>query len=725
MRLGEATNWDQLLRACELARKRRLEKRRGFDYVWWMNIALRAGDHFVEWHPLRSEYIDPDPNPDSRYRMVINQAQVVYRTELAKLLKSRPMMEVVAASTSSRDINATKLSRNVLDGLEWKFRLRQLRKQWISWGLTTGTSAIFIGYDSDDDRDGEFEFLIDPNTSEPVFDPRRISQLNDLVDTGELDGLQKESWPLGDLEYKVFSSFQLLPDETKLNWNEIRNLITTEVVDYDEACGIWPAAKRLRPQSDAVLGTVEKRMMMQLGLMPSRDAVVQDALKIHTFWLLPRTYRANNFLKNGIMFRWSGDQILEKQPVFPFQDNRMPFVFFTHIPQDEVIWGKSILEDIRDANIELDRKVNQLIENADYMANPQWLVATQHQIIGKIKNAAGGMIRYVHAPGVPEPSRLEGASMPAQFERLPQLLREIILEISGQSETSRGRVPTGVRSGVAVAYLQEEDESKIAPTVEEVEIGAALMGSLSLSRISQFYTLKRTLRFRGDDGMWDVVEFMGADLKGVADVIPVAGSALPKSKAARQQYVLELVNLGVERDPYRIRQMLELGEGDPDDTDKARAQAKRENLMMLHGMHRPGDPNKEPMYGVQADQAQGPADAGVTQGPSGQDKQPMAPPVFQWHNHQVHVQVHRSLMMDEMFDQLQMTRPEIVRLFNEHIAMHEQVLQQQMQQEMQMQLALRGGPSPQGGGGGQPQAPMDMPDMADQAQAMGPDGVPV
>jgi hypothetical protein len=85
--------------------------------------------------------------------------------------------------------------------------------------------------------------------------------------------------------------------------------------------------------------------------------------------------------------------------------------------------------------------------------------------------------------------------MPAQVENILNNLREQILDISGQSEVARGRVPTGVRSGVAVAYLQEEDDTKLAPTVENMEEEIARMGSLTLERFGQFYTLQRTLRF--------------------------------------------------------------------------------------------------------------------------------------------------------------------------------------------------------------------------------------
>src|SRR5262245_22642640 len=173
----------------------------------------------------------------------------------------------------------------------------------------------------------------------------------------------------------------------------------------------------------------------------------------------------------------------------------MPFIFFQHIPNSLTIWPDSVMTHIRGPNLEIDKTVSQLIENKDYMANPMWLVATQHRIRGQIKNVAGSIVRYRHVPQIPPPAPVPGLEMPRQVENLVVALRDQILDICGQSEVARGRVPSGVRSGVAVAYLQEEDDSKIAPTIENMEEAIALMSSLTLERFSQFYSVPRMIRF--------------------------------------------------------------------------------------------------------------------------------------------------------------------------------------------------------------------------------------
>lgn len=696
MRIGEATNKKDLLQALEQARDRRIDLRRGYETVWWNNIALVAGDHYAQWNPTVGRFEDRDLTwvdewDNKKPRIVINHALTVARTELSKLTKAHPIMEIIANSDEQNDIAATKVGKAALDYAEWKFKLRKMRKNALWWMIQTGLGAVFIGFDHLNDRSGYMEFLIDPETGDPTFDPARKREIQDQMDNGTLDKVKMERYPLGDLEYKVYSPFQLLPDETVTDFEEIKDLITDEIVDIDVLKGIYgKSADHLKPDSNMQLGVMETRMLARAGVPGGAGATnsVDSGCRVSTFWLPPGVYRGNKLLENGIMVRWTtGRNILDISDYFPFQDGRIPFVFFQHIPSSTSIWPDCVINHIRGPNLEIDKTVSQLIENKDYMANPMWLIATQHKIKGEVRNVAGAIVRYRHVPNIPPPTPVQGLEMPRQVESLLTGLREQILEISGQSEVSRGNVPQGARSGVAVAYMQEEDDTKIAPTVETMEEAIAMMGSMTLERFGQFYTIERLLRFYRRDGVFDVRKFKGADLKNNTDVVTQAGSAMPKSKAARQQYTLELISLGILKDPHKIEQMLELGYGEPDDVEKSIAQANRENNYMLHGTF--------------VEQFMHPDQQGAEA--SADQKAPTAIPVKKWHNHQVHIARHTSVMMDEEFDKLVISDPDIVRLFDEHIQMHQQMLEEQQQAQMQQLLAAKGAPDgPPGNSAPQP-----------------------
>jgi hypothetical protein len=700
MRIGECTRDSDLLAALETARERRLNHRRGWEIVWWNNIALVAGDHYATWDPMRALYVDRDPAFDpvtdakeKKPRMVINHALSVARTELSKLTKSKPITDVIANSDDPQDLAATKVGRSALDYAEWKFKLPRLRKQALWWMIQTGLGALYVGWDSHDERAGSLSYIVDPATGDPTFSPVRKREIQALVDEGTLDAAPEVNFPLGEVEFKVYSPFQLFPDETALDFEEIRDLITTEVADVDVVKGLYGRAARDIGPEQVNLGTMDQRASQTSGWANWRDPGSQqdNACYIHTFWLLPQTYRGNKYLEGGKYVRWCQNRIIDSSPGFPFQDGRMPFVFFQHIPQAVSIWPDTVINHIRGPNLEIDKIVSQLVEAKDYMANPMWRVATQQKVKGQIKAAAGSILRYVHVPNVPPPEPIQGLEMPQQVESLLAGLREQIMEISGQSEVAHGNVPTGVRSGVAVAYLQEEDDTKIAPTIENMEFAIALEGSLTLERFSQFYVVERIIQFYRPDGRFDAMKFKGANLKDNTQVICQAGSAMPRSKAAKQQYTLELVSLGILTDPEQIEEQLDIGSGAPSVKDMNVHQAIRENNIMLHGL-------SMGMFHLSRDASPEETQQTVS----------AAVPVKAWQDHATHIEHHTMQMMDEEFDRLSISHPGIVRLFDEHVAMHQKMMADQQAAMAQAQAAAKGAPEGAGGipagNGGPPDA---------------------
>ena len=711
MRIGEVTNKKDLIQAVERLRKERLENRRPFEEVWWNNIALVAGDHYASYDAQQAGFVEV-PKERHQIRLVLNQARVVLRTEIAKLMKAKPIMEVVPNSNDEKDIAAAKVGKFALDAAEWKFDLRRKRKRALWWTGITGCASIYVGYDPANTDDGFFEVTLDPNTNEPVWDPRRKAEIQRMVDEGDIDEQEPEQWALGDLEFRLYTPFHMLPDDTVFDFDECKDIIVTDVVELEVAKDTWKeSASDITPEAGRP--SFMNRMLRRAGLSTSdsNQYASEDTVLVHTYWLKPGIYDSP-FLRDGIMIRWTGHEVeLEYHDGFPFDDARLPFAFFRHTENAVAIWPDTVMTDIRDVNLELDKTISLLLENRDYMTSPMWRKAKQHQV-AKIKMQPGGEVEYVHVRDVPPPEPIPGTPMPTQVENLVVGLRDQILDISGQGEVSRGRLPAGVRSGVQMTYLQEEDETRLGPVADEWEATISTMASLILSRMGQFYSIPRLMKNYRPGGQADVRKFKGADLKGNTDVQVQTGTGLPKLKAARQQFAINMAELGIETDPKRLRDILELGEGEPDEIDLAFSQADRENEEMRGqamiggqmtmqpdvaaipgangggmpgGVPVPGGPPPEPPMGMNP-----------MFGPSPEEQMsqtgPQAVPVKKWHNHAAHKKRHYRYMSTVEFERLARTRPEIVRIFDEHTAMHEQAEQALQMQQMQMMMAARGGP---------------------------------
>jgi hypothetical protein len=104
-----------------------------------------------------------------------------------------------------------------------------------------------------------------------------------------------------------------------------------------------------------------------------------------------------------------------------------------------------------------------------------------------------------------------------------------------------------------------------------------------LSLIAQFYDMPRTTVIYQRHSDPEVLDFTGTMLNGIQGVETQAGSALPRSKAAKQQFIMDLYSMGIEQNPAKVKEMLELGEGEPEDFEDDLAQAERENSRLQEG----------------------------------------------------------------------------------------------------------------------------------------------
>jgi hypothetical protein len=109
---------------------------------------------------------------------------------------------------------------------------------------------------------------------------------------------------------------------------------------------------------------------------------------------------------------------------------------------------------------------------------------------------------------------------------------------------------------------------------------------------ARFNTDERTIQIAGEDGNWDIFSFRAELLKDNTNVEVQAGSAMPRSKAAKQAAMLEVLSLafqyGLEFDPRDLRKFFKDYEVAAlerlfDSTSQDEQQAQRENRLLSKG----------------------------------------------------------------------------------------------------------------------------------------------
>jgi hypothetical protein len=652
------------------------DMRRAHEAVWWQSIAAFSGDLWAEFNPHDRKLYEV-PKSEIRTRLAINLIQPVVRTEYAKLLKNKPLINSVAESTDPRAMNAAKVGDVVLNNYcEKTYHKPRVRRGALIWVLLCGMGGIFTDYD-----ESAYAEITVPagRDGTPIFDPVVLKELQAYYKDVAHRPMPTTTIRVGDLRYAVVSPFSLVWDFSKLDPHDSAWCVYSEVFDTLEIERRWNV--QVEAKGGVKPAVMEQRLLNRIDLtgQASFDSLTsQDLAEVHRMFIKP----GHLFFPEGAEIVYT-DEALVDVTNFPYTHKQLPISMMGHVPMPTSRHPMSVIPQIADVALELSKTESQMVDNRNIMSNPPWLEWDLNDIPeGAIQNKPGLRIKAKFRPGVPEPHPVQMPDLPGYMKDLPVIFREHILEISGQGETSQGKVPAGARSGVAIAYLQEEDDTKLGPTVQEFEEMIERESWQTLQLIAQFFEIPRTIQVYKRNSEPEVIDFYGSMLQGIAGVEVQAGSALPRSKAAKQQFMFDLWDRGVVQDPRQLMEMLELTQAEAADWEVDIEQAERENAKM------------------QAGQQQN---------------------VLQWYTHEIHQYVHRRHMKSAEYDDYP---DDVKKIYEDHDSMHTKAIEAKQLEAAAMalvtgaqngaeangngQLASANGmnqPVPQQGGPPQPTAP--------------------
>jgi hypothetical protein len=647
--LGALHDWARELKEDGVSRRKHHEAQ------WWENIATYAGDLWVEFDVTRRKLVEGSKE-NHRVRLPINLAMPAVRTEYAKLLKNRPMVNCVARSADLEDIQAAEVGDKMLNDYgEKQYHKGRVRRRMLQWVLLTGIAGYFV--DWDENALGETEIWAHPDGT-PITEENELAVVQEMYDPENPDSPSPRMIPKGDMVHKALGPFNFIWDFSQIYFDDAKWCCITEVYDVDEVFRRWGV--EVEEEKDVKAGVIEQRILDRAALSTAfefKAPTAQKLVAVNRLFVRP----GNRWFENGAEIVFTENEMISATD-FPHTHGELPLSVMGHIFQPTSQYPMSIVQQVRPIVLEVSKTVSQMIENRNLMANPAWIEFRQNRIEGEIINKPGARLKVDYLPNVPEPHPVEMPDLPGYVQALPEMMRDILLEITGQNETSQGQVPPGARSGVAIAYLTEENDTKLGPTVQELEEVIERASWLELLTYAQYFDVPRQVQIYKKNSEPEVFNFKGNMVSGVAGVTVQAGSALPRSLAAKQQFTMDLYDRGLIRNPRQVMEMLEVGQGERDEWEDDMDQAERENLRLRKGEH----------------------------------IQPR-----EWENHAAHLYVHHKFMKSAEFDEL---GEEVKQAFEAHEADHQNEIKNQQAQQMMMMGPGGGGaptaaPGPTGGAG--------------------------
>lgn len=582
----------------------------------YINLAYYTGKQWISFDTVNRRLFEP-PKVTGEVRYVGNRIKKIVRTELAKVFKNQPVMQVIPASNNDDDIDSAVIGEKICDWLEYELDLGQKDRDMVMWGLTT--RIVFI---------------------EPFWNLGKGESISYQGESEE-DSFNGKT---GDVDVDIINLFECKYDPTAKQWEDVKWFCKEKVRDVGYVKEVYGVD--VKPEDDLVETNYLESQLRNLSTTWNTTAAKQtkNSVKVKEYWEKPSTK-----YPKGRRVTIASDTVLAYVEDIGFgeQDNterELPFFPFVHIVIPGRVPGQSIIEDLIPVQREYNRVRSKIIEYNNKMAG-KWVIE-EDSLTEDITDQDDQVLIYkkgFNQPSIEQPGNL-GADV---YQNLEQLLEEFYF-ISGQQEVSHGGTPTGVTSGVAIQFLQEQDDTVMGPTIRNYVRCKQKYMSYMLKMIRYKYVEERTLKIVGKNKEIETVAFYGNQITST-DVRISEGSILHSSKAGKQQWIMNLIQSGVlnpQQDRDLILKMLELGMDDElyDSSEIDRNQAQGEQTKWLQG--------------------------------------DFSPIVRDFFNHTVHILEHNKFRKGSDYEKM----GEYQQFIDAHIAEH-QLYIQQMQQQQLMQMA--------------------------------------
>ena len=637
---------------------------------WYINLAFFKGDQYVA---LLNGKLIRAPQVPGRVRMVINKIRPAVRTEISRLTSQKPQASVVPASSEEEDIQSAEAGKNLW---EYIYETKDVAKAFADasfWVSTCGIGYVKAIWD-DDDEDSE------------APDP----------DTGEASN--------GDICVTAPSPFNIMvPNSLELDIQRQPYILHVYTMAIEEAKDRWP--DKITPDTlPTVVSTNEIMETRYLNLVGTEETAKPDSCLIIEAWVKPG---ATNLLPDGGMFVLCDKKVVHlNDEALPYEHGDFPFTKLENVPSG-TYWTTSVLEDLIPIQKEVNRARSQLIENRNSTAKSGYFVQRGSIDVTKWTSRPGQLVEI--NPGFKEPVPIAVPTMPGFLKDEQQYYAEDFEDISGQHQVSKGQAPSGVTAATAINYLQERDDSYMAPVYKSFERGIQNVAKQILELCVQFWDTPRLVRSVGPNNAVSVQLLKGADIKKGTDIRIESGSVLPVSKSAKNAMFMDMITRGIIPSDKGL-ELMELPNMQSyyEEMDADKRAAHRENtvfqmmdptelqmtlairnemkqqFLLQNGMGNENQARSNPVFAQTLDKF----DAPVI-------------PVNDWDDDQQHILAHGNFMKSQTYQTLDTSvQQEIVKHYDAHVAKQQQKMLSQMM--MGGTAGGQGGAQPMPAGGSAP-----------------------
>jgi len=514
---------------------------------WKKYLAWVAGYQNFDYNKITKKLVEV---PLKRRRALsFNKLKPFVRTLLAKLSQDAPQMSVAPNTSESEDLEAARAADSLVSGLVTRMGFINELNQVKLWLITCNRAFMRVFWNTE--KKGVLGYLAPDEEDDDIA--KMLEEGN--TSSSELE----ESFEDGDVDIEAISPFEIRVDPLYADREKWRWLVHGQEVDADELereYDLKPGS--LKEPSDKLENAYNIQLHDEADLVVGSSANSTDVtgrvVVKKTLWT-PKMY----ITVGGDQVLAYGKNDMDEIPFYCFEEKLIPIDNY----EKGFPYNESLLKDA----IPIQREFNRTISNMSLAlerASKLKIMAPLGSILNKRQwtNDFGVFVDYNNSAGEPHQMKLDPFPMD-----VPQYKSDLEREIESSMnihEASFGRLPERAShaSGTLVNILLEQDDVVLNPLLNQINDVLSHVWTLVLKLVQDNYTTSRMIKYIGEDMLPSVMKFKGSDLRGNTDVKVVSQVGLPRSRALRIEYIMQLREAGLLTDDKATLEMLEFGSAD-------------------------------------------------------------------------------------------------------------------------------------------------------------------
>lgn len=523
----------------------RQKMRRPYELAWQLNMNFVMGNQYCVVSP-RGSLEQEEKYYFWQEKQVFNHIAPIVETRLARLNRVRPKPVVRPFSNSDVDVNSAKLTSKILSSVSDKARLNDAVSRATNWSEVCGTAFYKVVW-------------------------------NEAID---------------DVELTVCSPFEIYPDSNVAqSISDCASLIHAKVYSVSEVKDVWGVdvvgsdIKVFSLDSSATIGG--------LGYNSTIPSIAQEQ-KSNQALVIERYTKPTKDCPNGKLEIVANDKLLYvgELPYAVGSDGKRayPFIRQTCADQAGCFWGANIVERV----IPIQRAYNAVKNRKHEFLNrlSMGVLTVENGSVDtdnlEEEGLSPGKI-LVYRQGAEKPTLMDNGRIPADFADEENKLLNEFVTVSGVSEFARNSsTPSSVSSGVALQLIAEQDDIRVACSIDSVREAIKAISKFVLRLYKQFADKSRLARLCDGNKSVEVFYFNASDI-GSDDIVFETENELTDTPATRRTMLFDLLNAGILTDKSgqltqsskaKVLSLMGFGNWDnaQDSTQLHIARAEKENL---------------------------------------------------------------------------------------------------------------------------------------------------